>query len=354
VRTRHLALVAVVFAAVLILLFGLLSYVTTLPVAVTVNGEPVDAAAGSLESSGIASPRPSPAGTGSAGPSASGGPVPSGSNAAPGASPSPGGDPVLVGAGDIANCDIAGDAATATLIEGIPGTVFAAGDNAYQDGSPANFQDCYDPTWGRFLDRTVAVPGNHDWQTKDLAGYLAYFGTHGSRDGKTWYAFDLGAWHIVMLDSECSKIGGCDAASPEGRWLAADLAASTARCTLAIWHRPRWSSGIHGDDENVEPFWQALYAAGADVVINGHEHDYERFAPQDPTGNEDRIRGIREFVVGTGGAELRSFRDPAPNSELRIAGVNGVLKLTLKVDGYDWQFIPTATDVSDAGSGPCH
>ncbi len=261
---------------------------------------------------------------------------------------------MLVGAGDIADCDLKGDEATATLLDGIAGTVFTAGDDAYPSGTAKQFTDCYGPTWGRHLDRTRPAPGNHDWETQDLAGYRGYFGERAGPAGTSWYSYDLGAWHVVVLNSECGKVGGCGSDSTQGRWLAADLAASSARCTLAIWHRPRWSSGEHGNDGSMGSFWETLYRAGADVVVNGHDHDYERFAPQDPGGHEDRARGIREFVVGTGGATLREFGTTAANSELRVAGTYGVLKLTLKSNGYDWVFIPTSTDIGDSGSGPCH
>ena len=175
------------------------------------------------------------------------------------------------------------------------------------EGSAADFRDCYAPTWGRHLDRTRPAPGNHDWETKDLAGYLDYFGERAAPDGKSWYSYDLGAWHVVVLDSNCTFVGGCGPESAQGRWLATDLKASSARCTLAIWHHPRFSSGEHGSDAVVWPFWDALYTAGADVVVNGHDHDYERFGPQDPAGREDKARGLREFVVGTGGGVLRDF-----------------------------------------------
>ena len=161
-------------------------------------------------------------------------------------------------------------------------------------------------------------PGTTTGSPRALAGYIGYFGAAAEPDGTSWYSYDLGTWHIVVLDSDCSSVGGCGADSPQGRWLAADLKASTATCTLAIWHHPRFSSGEHGNDTEVAPFWQALYDAGADVVINGHDHDYERFAPQDPNGRADRARGIREFVVGTGGAALRTFPTTAANSELRV------------------------------------
>jgi len=262
---------------------------------------------------------------------------------------------VLVGAGDIGQCDLHDDEATAELVDGIDGFVFTAGDNAYPSGSPQQFDECYAPSWGRFLDRTILPsPGNHDWEDQGLAGYRGYFGSRAEPDGTSWYSMDLGSWHVVVLDSECQRVGGCNAGSPQGRWLHDDLAASRAACTLAIWHKPRWSSGEHGDVADVGPFWEQLYAADADVVINGHDHDYERFAPQDPSGHEDRSRGIREFVVGTGGAELRDMATPAANSELTIARTAGVIKLTLKADSYEWTFMPTTGGVTDGGAQGCH
>ncbi len=223
---------------------------------------------------------------------------------------------VLVGAGDIADCTTDHDARTAELVEGIAGTVFTAGDNAYEAGAPAAFRDCYGPTWGRFRDRTRPAAGNHDFVTRGADGYFGYFGPAAGRAPGGWYSYDAGAWHVVVLNSNCDAVGGCDAASAQGAWLAADLAAHPARCTLAIWHHPRFSSGEHGGDPRADAFWRALYAAGADVVVNGHDHDYERFAPQAPDGTADQAGGIREFVVGTGGKELRGFRSSAPNSEV--------------------------------------
>ena len=273
----------------------------------------------------------------------------------PPASAPPAIDPVLVGAGDIGDCDTRDDSATAALIEGIPGTVFTAGDNAYPDGTAKQFRDCYGPTWGRFLDRTRPAPGNHDFHTKGGSGYLEYFGDAAvNADGDAWYSYDLGAWHVIVLNSECDDAGGCKPGSPQGRWLAADLAATNAVCTLAIFHEPRFSSGFHGNSRSVAPFWDALYAAGADLIVNGHDHDYERFAPQNPDGHEDRDRGIREFIVGTGGTGLRKFEEIVPNSELRASVSHGVLKLTLRPRGYDWEFIPTQGSFSDTGSASCH
>ena len=270
------------------------------------------------------------------------------------ASADPSADPVLVGAGDIADCGLDDDAATASLLDGIDGTVFTAGDNAYPDGTSEQFRTCYGSTWGRQLARTRPAPGNHDWDTRDLAGYLGYFGAAAAPAGKSWYSYDLGAWHVIVLDSDCTSVGGCGPATDQGRWLATDLAASTAGCTLAIWHHPRFSSGEHGNDPSVAPFWTALYDAGADVVVNGHDHDYERFAAQDPDGRPDAARGLREFVVGTGGAALRSFPNPAANSERRNNTDHGVIRFVLHPTSYDWTFLPTSGGSADSGNAACH
>ncbi len=205
------------------------------------------------------------------------------------------------------------------------------------------------PTWGRHLARTRPAPGERDWATKDLAGYLGYFGAAAAPDGPTWYSYDLGSWHIVVLDSACTDVGGCTADSDQGRWLATDLAASKATCTLAIWHRPLTSSGVEGGDPEVAPFWQTLYDAHAEVVVNAHDRDYERFAPQDPAGHADRSAGIRQFVVGTGGAPLAGFGPPATNSEFRLAGEHGVLRLILREKDYAWTFVPSDGTVTDGG-----
>lgn len=248
-------------------------------------------------------------------------------------------DPVLVGAGDISTCTNAGDTKTAALIEAIPGTVFTAGDNAYEDGTLAEFQDCYGPTWGAFLDRTRASLGNHDYHTSGAEGYFTYFGSRAGEPGKGYYAYDLGAWRIYALNSNCSEVGGCGAGSPQRAWLKADLAANPRRCVLTYWHHPRFSSGFHGNSPSVKGFWTALYQAGADVVVNGHDHDYERFARQKPNG-ERAPNGIREFVVGTGGVDRRPFGNTKPNSQVRNASTWGVLKLTLHAASYDFEFVP--------------
>ena len=270
------------------------------------------------------------------------------------ASIGPDGDAHLVGAGDIARCGEQGDEQTAALIAAIPGTVFVAGDGAYDDGSATQYRSCYEGSWGQFKDRTRPVPGNHDYVTADAAGYLGYWGAQARPNGTTWYAFETGAWHVVMLDSNCDKVGGCGPESAQGRWLAADLKASNAQCTLAIFHHPRWSSGEHGNDRDMDAFWRPLHAAGVDLIVNGHDHDYERFAPLDPSGAEDRQHGIRELVVGTGGGVLRQFSATAAHSEFRLAGAYGVIELVLRPTSYAWAFDPVDGGVSDRGSSLCH
>jgi hypothetical protein len=262
---------------------------------------------------------------------------------------SPAGAEVLVGAGDIASCAYQDDEATARLVDGIPGTVFTAGDDAYPSGSAENFRNCYDPTWGRFKQRTRPSPGNHDHRTAGASAYFAYFGTVAPYN---YYSYDLGAWHIVSLDSQIETAAG----SPQEQWLRADLAAATRRCTLAYWHRPRFSSSTgHGSEADLQPLWQALYDAGAEIALAGHDHVYERFAPQTPAGEADQVKGIREFVVGTGGAEHYGFGTPLPNSELRDSVTAGVLKLVLSPGAYTWQFIPVAgATFTDSGRGSCH
>jgi hypothetical protein len=263
---------------------------------------------------------------------------------------------VLIGAGDIADCtDLSGAEATAKLLEQNTGTVMAVGDLAYPDGSKENF-DCYDKTWGRVKARTRPAVGNHEFHSTGATFYFKYFGAAAGDAKEGYYSYELGTWHIVVLNSECAEVGGCNAGSRQEKWLRGDLAAHPAACTLAYWHKPLFSSGgKHGDDPEIKPLWQALYEANADVVVNGHDHDYERFAPQDPDAKADARRGIREFVAGTGGKNHRAFAEPHANSEVRNADAFGVLKLTLKPGGYDWQFIPEpGKNFTDAGSGVCH
>jgi acid phosphatase type 7 len=267
------------------------------------------------------------------------------------------GTAVLVGAGDIADCaDLSGAEATAKLLEKIPGTVMAVGDLAYPSGTKEQFDNCYDKTWGRVKSRTRPAAGNHEFHSAAATPYFDYFGAPAGDPKTGYYSYELGTWHIIVLNSECQDAGRCEPGSPQEKWLRADLAAHPVACTLAYWHKPLFSSGAaHGNDPTVKPLFQALYDANADVVVNGHDHDYERFAPQDPEGAPDPKRGIREFVAGTGGKSHRPFGEPKPNSELRDTTAFGVLKLTLKPNGYDWQFIPeSGKSFTDSGSGKCH
>ena len=268
--------------------------------------------------------------------------------------PPPAGDPVLVGAGDIADCNNPGDEATAALLDDIAGTVFTTGDNVYPTGTLERFNACYESSWGRHQARTRPAAGNHDLE--GTTGYFDYFGAAAGEPDKGYYSYDLGTWHIVVLNSVCASAGGCGAGSVQEQWLRQDLAANPSECTLAYWHDPRFSSGgEHGSTVAMEPFWRALYEAGADVVLAGHDHDYERFAPQDPVGNADAAYGIREFVVGTGGKSHVPFAAPLPNSEVRNDDTFGVLKLTLHAGTYDWEFVPEAgKSFSDSGTGSCH
>ena len=256
-------------------------------------------------------------------------------------------DPVIAAAGDI--CANATDCAgTANLIDAIdPTRVLALGDNAYQDGTIDQYDAYYDPNWGRFKAKTSPVPGNHDYHTAGGGGYFAYFGAQAPAE---YYSYDVGSWHLIALDGEIAHGAG----SAQETWLRNDLTAHPATCTLAYWHEPRFSSGYHGSNSSFDPFWRDLYAAGVDVVLNGHDHDYERFAPQTPDGAADP-NGIREFVVGTGGDSHYSFSTPIANSEMRDNTSYGVLQLTLHPGSYDWQFLPiTGASFTDAGTTSCH
>jgi calcineurin-like phosphoesterase family protein len=265
------------------------------------------------------------------------------------------GPAILVGAGDIATCEGSGDEATSALLDTIPGTVVTFGDNAYESGTPEEYAACYDSSWGRQRARTKPAAGNHDYATPNGSGLFGYFGSAAGEIGKGYYSYDLASWHVIALNSNCAAIGGCGPGSPQEQWLRADLAGSAARCTIAYWHHPRFSSGIHGSLPDTDAFWRDLYAAGADVVLVGHDHHYERFAPQDPDGVADPGRGIREFVVGTGGAPLRPVLRRAANSELVRDDTQGVLKLSLYEDRFEWEFIPVAGKTfSDRGTSPCH
>lgn len=275
-------------------------------------------------------------------------------------SPTPGtgpADPVLVGAGAIASCGNANDEATAAILASVDGTVFTVGDNAFDSGTIAEYRACYDPSWGAFRDRTRPAAGNRDYLTPGAAGYFAYFGAAAGPATKGYYAYNLGSWRIYVLNSNCSKIGGCGVGSPQERWLRSDLRAHPSACIGAYWQAARFSSGRFLDDVRMQPFWKDLYTHGAEFVINGHDHNYQRYAPLTPTGAPDPVHGIREFVVGTGGNGHTALRDSASAAKREAATdqAYGVLRITLHATGYEWQFLSTAkVQFDDSGAQSCH
>lgn len=230
--------------------------------------------------------------------------------------------------------------------------VLPLGDTQYEDGALWKFRRSYRPTWGRVKSITYPVVGNHEYHTPSADGYFDYFGA--AAGGRGYYSLALDEWHLVVLNSTCFAVGGCGRGSPQLRWLREDLDADASACTLAAWHQPRFSSGPHGNDRAFDRFWRALYGDGAEVVLNGHDHLYERFAAQDPDRNRDRERGIREFVVGTGGGSLYEVERVRPNSVARRTDAFGVLALTLHPDGYEWRFVSIGGRTLDSGSTPCH
>jgi len=264
------------------------------------------------------------------------------------------GTAVLLAAGDVASCSSQGDEATAALIARLKGTVAALGDLAYDNGTPADFS-CYDASWGRFKARTRPAAGNHEYLTSNAGPYFAYFGAAAGDAARGYYSYNLGRWHVVVLNSNCGNAGGCEAGSPQDVWLRRDLARHHRLCTLAYWHHGLFSSGQHGSNAFMRRVWDDLSRAGADVVLNGHDHDYERFAPQTPSGTLDPKRGIREFVVGTGGKNHYAVGPPIANSRVQNDTAFGILKLTLRPSSYSWRFIPEAGKTfTDSGSTGCH
>jgi PKD repeat protein len=260
--------------------------------------------------------------------------------------------PVIVAAGDVAQCTSLGDEATALLLDALQfDALLALGDLAYEDATTTDFQNCYDPTWGRHKSKTRPTPGNHEYHTPGAAGYFSYFGaaSNPAGGGQTYYSFDLGEWHILSLDSNLPATAG----SAQLTWIRQDLAAHPKACSLAYWHHPVFSSGIHGNAPQMRDVWRVLDSAGVDVVLVGHDHTYERFAPQTSTGLAIPT-GIRQFVVGTGGSKLRPFSTTRANSEVRNGDSWGVLKLTLHPTSYDWEFVPVAGEIfTDQGTTGC-
>jgi hypothetical protein len=260
------------------------------------------------------------------------------------------------GAGTAGECGMR--ATSNLLLAGKFAAVLALGDNQYPCGAYSDFLAGFEPSWGRVKQLIHPVMGNHDFLcdgSNTGPGYFQYFGAAAGTVNQGYYSFDIGSWHLIALNSECHAVGGCGSTSPQGQWLAADLAAHTNTCTLAYWHYPRFASGLEGNQADIGPFWDALYAAGVDVILNAHEHHYERFAPQTPAGQVDAARGIREFIVGTGGRMLHGFTFNGANSEIRLNQSWGILQLTLRPSSYAWQFVPVAAGApADAGSAACH
>ncbi|WP_412742443.1 metallophosphoesterase family protein [Krasilnikovia sp. MM14-A1004] len=261
---------------------------------------------------------------------------------------------MLIGAGDIATCEGTADNRTAALVAAQPGTVFTLGDNAYPDGTAADFRRCYGPGWGRFRARTRPAAGNHEYHVAGARPYFDYFGPAAGPRGRGYYSFNTGTWHVVVLNTNCGVVS-CRSGSAQQRWLRTDLAASGARCTVALAHHPLFTSvARHPPATATRPLVRTLRAAGVELLLTGHNHTYERFAPQDADGRSDPD-GIRAFVVGTGGAPLHTFGRRAAHSQVRNDRTYGVLRLTLSSGAYRWKFVPVpGAHFTDAGSGVCH
>jgi hypothetical protein len=253
---------------------------------------------------------------------------------------------IVIAAGDIGECGF-GAMETGEILDRLPGTLLALGDLAYMHGNAANFRECYEPAWGRHLSRTRPVPGNHEYETPGASSYFDYFGSQAGARGSGYYAFNAGPWRLIALNSEISMGNG----SPQQTWLRSELETTRNPCTLAYWHRPLFTSGPNGSNPDTQPLWRTLTEFGVDVVVNGHEHMYERFSPQDANGRSSAT-GIRQFTVGTGGAHLYAPLTAAPNSEIR-ARAYGILMLTLGGNGYQWEFV-TNSALHESGSASCH
>jgi hypothetical protein len=254
---------------------------------------------------------------------------------------------ILLAVGDVAGCpERYKDELTADLVADLPGTIALLGDVVYEDGKRWEFNQCYDPSWGRVLSRSRPAPGNHEYRAEQAGPYYQYFGSRAGPSRKGYYSYTLGAWRIYALNSE-------RLIAEQEAWLKAHLAANPSKCILAYWHKPLYTSGPHPNELTVRPLFDALYRAGAEVVLSGHSHNYERFAPQDADGNF-KSRGTRQFVVGTGGAQLKGFVTIQPNSKLRYVAGYGVLRMNLSPGKYSWNFLPVpGAPPADSGWANC-
>ena len=267
---------------------------------------------------------------------------------------------VMVGAGDIAGCSSGGDEITAKLVVGVleqyPGaSVFTLGDNVYPNGTSQEFSDCYNPSWGSFKARTRPVPGNHDYNTANAAGYYGYYGDKAGDPNKGYYSYNLGTWHVVVVNSNCAAIGGCQTGSVQELWLRSDLKASQNQCQIVMWHHPRFSSGaVHGNADFMQDIWKAVTDNNVELVLNGHEHTYERFAPMNAAGAADSS-GTTEILVGSGGISHYALGAKKPNSVVANSDTYGVLKLELLASSYNFKFLPEpGKPLTDSGTGNCH
>jgi calcineurin-like phosphoesterase family protein len=282
----------------------------------------------------------SPTGPSQAGPPRTDGP--------PSPPPQSGQTVVVAAVGDIGLCGSPAVEQTAALVEAIDGQVLLAGDLAYPQGSMTDFLRCFDPAWGAFRRRWRPSPGNHEYETPGAAAYFEYFGAIAGTAARSYYSFRAGDWLVLMLDSNVPTGLG----SSQYEFARSELTATAAPCALAVWHHPLFTSGPNGPNNYLRDLWTLLHQRGLDVIVNGHDHLYERFGKQDVDGRSD-VRGIRQFIAGTGGAQLYDFMRVTPNSQVRIKS-HGVLRLTLSPTAYEWAFVDVAGSVADSGSDSCH
>ncbi len=264
---------------------------------------------------------------------------------------------VLFAAGDIGECGAnTMDDQLAAMLTGVVGNIATLGDTVYSASTAQEYRDCFDPSWGPLKPRIRPALGNNEYHQPGAQAYFDYFGAAAGPRDKGYYSYDIATWHIVVLNTNCDQVGGCGAGSPQATWLEADLTAHPAKCTAAMWHFPSFSSGYHGSLPSGHDFWQILYDHGAEVVLTGHDHSYERFAPQTAAGAPDTARGIVEFVAGTGGKDFYKMGKPIKNSLVRNDNTSGAVRLTLDDGSYTWQFVKTGGPgrLADSGSASCH